>query len=119
MKIKPNKIAALITESLSDDLRRPPWRGSPNPLAGHCYVASEAAWHLLGAASSGWRPTFIKHRGVSHWYLMNKDSGEILDITASQFDEDPDYSSGIGKGFLTKSPSKRALKLIDRIIIGE
>ena len=115
MKINPNKLAALIAESLTDDLRRPPWRGSPNPLAGHCYVASEAAWHLLGAASSGWRPTFIKHQGVSHWYLTNKDNDEILDITAGQFDEAPDYSSGIGKGFLTKAPSKRAATLLKRI----
>ena len=112
MKVEPNKIAVLITESLTDDLRRPPWRGSPNPLAGHCYVASEAAWHLLGAASSLWRPTFIKHRGVSHWYLTNKDSGEILDITAGQFDEAPAYASGIGTGFLTKTPSKRAAGLL-------
>ena len=115
MKINPNKLAALIAESLTDDLRRPPWRGSPDPLAGHCYVASEAAWHLLGAASSGWRPTFIKHQGVSHWYLTNKDNDEILDITAGQFDEAPDYSSGIGKGFLTNAPSKRASTLLMRI----
>jgi hypothetical protein len=115
MKMKVNSIAALIAESLTDDLRRPPWRGSPNPLAGHCYVASEAAWHLLGAASSRWRPTFVKHRGVSHWYLENKDNGEILDITAGQFDEAPDYSSGIGKGFLTKNPSKRAAALLGSI----
>ena len=115
MKAKANNIAALIAESLTDDLRRLPWRGSPNPLAGHCYVASEAAWHLLGAASSGWRPTFIRHQGVSHWYLTSKDSGEIMDITASQFDELPDYSKGIGKGFLTKVPSKRAAVLIKKI----
>jgi len=113
--ITPNKIAALVAESLTDDLRRPPWRGSPNPLAGHCYVASEAAWHLLGAASSRWRPTFVKHRGISHWYLKNKDNGEILDITAGQFDKAPEYSAGIGKGFLTKTPSKRAAVLIKKI----
>ena len=41
--VTPREVAALIAESLTDDLRRPPWRGSPNPLAGHCYVASEAA----------------------------------------------------------------------------
>lgn len=116
MKTKANSIAALIVESLTDDLRRPPWRGSPNPLAGHCYVASEAAWHLLGAASSGWRPTFVKHQGVSHWYLKNKDNGEILDITVGQFGELPDYSAGIGKGFLTKAPSKRANILINNIL---
>lgn len=99
---------------LSDDLRRSPWKNHPNPLAGHCYVVSEALYHLLGC--SKWKPEQIHHEGVSHWYLRNNISGAILDITATQFDTSVPYNLGRGKGFLTKSPSKRATILIERII---
>lgn len=108
-------IAIEVSKALTDDLRRSPWKGMDNPLAGHCYVASEAAWHLLGGRDSQWKPSFIKHEGASHWYLRNIENGRILDITASQFEELPDYSKGIGKGFLTKEPSRRSQIVIKRV----
>lgn len=74
-------------------------------MTGHCYVASEALSHLLG---SEWVPTFIRHEGSPHWYLTHRVSGEVLDVTASQFSTPPPYGLGRGKGFLTKRPSKRA-----------
>ena len=43
-----------LQSHLTDDLRRPPYKGSSNPLTGHCYVASEALYHLLG--SRDWVP---------------------------------------------------------------
>jgi len=52
---------------LSDDLRRPPWKGDPNPLAGHCYVASEALYHLLG---DKWKPEHVKHEGTGLLKLL-------------------------------------------------
>lgn len=111
----PEHISECVIAALTDDLRRPPWRGSPNPLAGHCYVASEAAWHLLGGLESPWRPAFIKHEGESHWFLKNIVNSNILDITVGQFSTAPDYANGIRKGFLTKKASKRAEKVIQTI----
>jgi len=110
----------LIHGNLSDDLldktHREMRKGNPNlPCTfGHCYVVSEAAYHLLGGKESGWTPHHIKHIGRSHWYLKHE-TGQILDLTASQFHTPINYSEGRGKGFMTKEPSKRTKVLLSRI----
>ena len=103
----------MVVSQLTDDLRRPPYKGSSNPLTGHCYVASEALYHLLG--SRDWVPCNIQHEGGPHWYLKNKVTGEVLDATAGQFETPVPYEKGRGKGFLTKEPSKRAKELLSRL----
>lgn len=100
-----------VKRALSDELRRPPWRGSPNRLAGHCYVACEALFHLTGGR---FRPHFIRHEGAPHWFLQDE-RGRVIDPTASQFRTPVPYDRGRGKGFLTKQPSKRAALVISRV----
>ena len=60
-------------------------------------------------------PCSVRHENVPHWYLKNKITGEIVDITADQFENPVPYENGRGNGFLTKEPSKRAKRLIDKI----
>jgi 8-oxo-dGTP diphosphatase len=105
----------LLVPKLTNDLRRTKYQHNPNHLAGHCYVASEALFHMLGGPDSGWAPQQINHEGDSHWYLKHKETGEILDPTAGQFKTKVPYEQGRGKGFLTKEPSKRAQELISRV----
>lgn len=104
-----------IQTALSDELRIQRWRGHPNHLAGHCYTASEALWHL-GAREAGFRPLNVKHEGTSHWCLK-RDDGAIIDPTVGQFVTVPDYTTGVRRGFLTRHPSKRAQTIIDRLCI--
>lgn len=99
---------------LTDDLRRPPWRGHRNPLAGHCYVASEVLYHLMGGKNAGLIPQFIRHEGQPHWFLKGK-SGIIIDFTAEQFSTPVPYAESRGCGFLTKEPSGRARIVLDRM----
>lgn len=108
-----NEIGARVTAALSDELRRAPWKGSACPVAGHCYVASEAAYHMLGGRAAGWTPASLRHEGATHWFLRHQD-GSILDLTAGQFGSVPPYASGVGRGFLTAQPSRRAQVVIDR-----
>lgn len=105
-------IIKVIQASLTDDLRKSEYRGLPNPLAGHCYIASEAAYYILGGKDSGYTPMFVKHENQPHWFLQ-KSTGQILDITANQFRTKVPYDKAIGKGFLTNNPSKRAKVVID------
>lgn len=98
----------------SDDLRKPEWRGHPHPMAGHCYVASEALWHVLGGMQSEWRPEVLDAGTCKHWYLRSKRTRLVLDVTGDQFETQPPYENGRGCGFLTKQPSKRAAELIKR-----
>ena len=104
-----------VQAALSDDLRRPPWRGAADPLAGHCYVASEALYHLLGGARSGLRPQQVEHEGASHWYLRGG-SGRAYDPTAGQFRRPPPADcEACGRGFLTAGPSRRARVVMGRV----
>lgn len=93
----------------------------PNPLAGQCYVVSEALYHMLGGKAAGWTPIRMKHEGTTHWALYHRESGVVLDATTSQFKVPPDqhdYEKAIGCGFLTKKPSKRARALLRKGLRG-
>ena len=109
-----------IKKHLSSDLLKACYRleNQTNPTFGHCYVASEALYHLSGGKASG---LLIKRarddRGITHWWLEYKEE-KVLDPTAEQYyisGRTPPYAKGVGAGFLTRNPSKRALILMDRI----
>lgn len=84
------------------------------PLYGHCSVASEATYFLLGGKGSGWTPTSVHVAGVTHWFLRNKETGAVLDPTAGQFACEVPYGAGRGRGFPTPGavPSKRAREVM-------
>ena len=110
-----NSLHQTIRSCLTDDLRKPEYQGHPNPMHGHCYVASEALFHLTKGAL---KPHHVWHQGFSHWYLASK--YEIVDLTVDQFMVSgmlvlPNYSTGKRAGFLTKEPSKRCRILLDRV----
>jgi len=100
--------------ALTDDLRRPPYAGSPNPLAGHCYHATEALWHLLGRPDGLYPHVVRMPSGETHWYLAGP-YGRV-DLTFAQYAEPVPYHCGRGCGFLTRQPSKRAQTVIDRVL---
>jgi hypothetical protein len=100
-----------IKTSLTDDLLKKKFKGS-RPLAGHCYVASEAAFHLF-ARVKGYSPCFIRHEGQPHWFLIC--GSKVIDITACQFYTKVPYERGRRIGFLTKRPSRRARTVIRRV----
>lgn len=104
-----------MLDNLSDDLRKAPWRGSTNLLAGHCYVAAETLYHFLGGKEAGWTPMFIRHGGSAHWFLRHQD-GRVLDPTEGQFTVPVPHEEGRGKGFLTARPSQRSQQLIKRCL---
>ncbi len=109
----------LVIDHLTDDLLAPNYRrlkkaANVPATFGHCYVASEAAYYMLGGKEEGWKPMHMKRLGASHWFLKHE-SGFILDLTYNQFKSPLDYSKARGTGFLTKTPSKRAKKLLIRI----
>lgn len=108
----PEQLVPRIHRLLTDDLRKDPWKGNPNALAGHCYVASEALYHKLGGQRSGWVPHFVVHENSPHWFLKHRETGQIMDPTASQFSTPVPYNLGKGKGFLTREPSARAAKVL-------
>ena len=109
-----------IHSVLSPDLLKPEYRkvAGQSPLYGHCYAATEALYHLLGGKSAGLTPQRARDvHGVTHWWLKTA-AGEILDPTVEQYTfrgEEPPYEKGVGSGFLTREPSKRAREIIRRV----
>ena len=105
-----------IHAALTPDLLKGKWKGSENshPQEGHCYVAAEALWHLTGKTL---KPKRASYSEGTHWWLEDE-FGNIFDPTVNQyldFGETPPYSLGVGNGFLTKEPSKRAKVVIERV----
>lgn len=102
-----------ITSNLDDSLLKPFYKDleGRTPLTGHCYVVSEAIYHLWGR-DNGYKPHVMKHEGGTHWFLKRGD--DIIDLTSGQFKASPDYRKSRSCGFLTKIPSKRAKILILR-----
>jgi hypothetical protein len=47
---------------------------------GFAYVAAEAYFHLAGGYDAGLHPMHLKHRGKSHWWLVDSE-GRIIDLT--------------------------------------
>jgi hypothetical protein len=117
MKKHPEtNVVRAVRNSLDDTLLKPEYRDRPDrhPVAGHCYTAAEAVYHLLGGRESGLVPVNIRHEGDSHWYLKDINTGRIIDPTVEQFKEPVPYQHGTPKGFLTSQPSKRAQIIMDK-----
>ena len=117
---KHSKLIKKIKENLTPDLLKPEYvsLNKTNPTYGHCYTACEALYHLLGGEQSGLDIYRARDaEGVVHWWL--KDGVELLDPTKDQYisaGKRPPYANGQRGGFLTKSPSKRAGLLIQRVL---
>jgi hypothetical protein len=109
---------ALLRSCLSEDLLHDKYREQDHPMAGHCYVASEALYHLLGGSEQSFKPCCSRDAyGGVHWWLED-DDGHVLDPTFDQYvdlDKTAPYASGVRKGFLTTNPSARAVELIQRV----
>lgn len=110
-----------IRKVLSPDLLKSQYRAqnAGNPMFGHCYVASEALYHLLGGPTSGYVPRHGRDaNGIVHWWLADKQTGDILDPTEAQYTSQgdvPPYDRAMGGGFLTREPSRRAQEVISRV----
>lgn len=113
------ELILLVQSRLTPDLLKPRFRhmveAGAHPLTGHCYVACEALYHLLGGQASDFVPHTVRHCDKVHWFLQHRHLPTVLDPTAAQFQTTPSYWTGRGRGFLTRHPSKRARTLLARL----
>jgi hypothetical protein len=109
-----------VKAALTPDLLKPYYRhlveAGADRMTGHCYVATEALFHLFGGyGQTKYKPMYIRHEGEPHWFLLSLADGRVIDATKEQFSTPVPYESGIGKGFLTRQPSARARAVIRRV----
>ena len=115
-----NRIVRTLQKVLASrpDLRLPRWREECSndtcSLAGHCALGAEAAYWLLGHGKAGWKQYHMKWEGISHWFVRNVKTGEVVDPTSEQYSTTPDYRLGHG-GWINRGgrgPSLRAQEVI-------
>ena len=111
-----------IQRQLTPDTLKQPWREravGEHRTFGHCYVVTEALYHLWGK-NRGFKPAVVQvpEMQSTHWFLRNV-AGEVVDGTKEQFEMHGiriPYENGKGCGFLTKEPSKRCQALLEKIL---
>jgi hypothetical protein len=112
------ELIELIVDSLSDNLLESKYKTikNKNIFTGHCYIATEVLYYLINDDEKiNYIPARIKINNDNHWVLVNKITNEIYDVTKNQFSFPIDYSKIRKCWFLTKTPSKRTLILLNRI----
>lgn len=122
-----------VRASLTPELLRRTWRdyAAAHPeqpsTTGHCYVAAEALYYLLGDERTQWQPhvvglTLEDGSHGTHWFLVHRRSGEVLDPTWDQFTEEERdilYATGRPAAWVSSKrgagPSKRARVVMERV----
>lgn len=130
VQIEPDDTAAAIRDHLSNnsELLKDDYKNYlQHPLAGHCYVASEAYYRSLPAEE---REALTPHsmalewledskvKSMTHWCLIDRGTNRVIDLTADQFDvtsTEPDYEWATGRGFVPPSPSERSQRVLEAI----
>jgi hypothetical protein len=102
-RFRRDPLARAVRAGLTPDLLKPEYRGSKRPFAGHCYVATEAYYHLVGGKAAGLTRFHIKHEDASHWWLLDL-RGRVIDLTAEQFKTPVPYERGRRRAFLPPTP---------------
>jgi hypothetical protein len=114
------EIIKLVQDNLTPDLLVGRWVKQEHPLEGHCYIGAEALYHLIDKENYDVYYAVYNDEGgrATHWWLQNKNTGEILDPTKEQythFDLKPPYMLKRRGMFLTKQPSARAKIVVDKV----
>ena len=86
------------------------------------HVATETAYHLLGGSDWGWVGMWVRHMGLTYWWLRNKDTGVLVDVLRPWAVEAVDYQIGRSGGVapsltgaasgLAQEVMRRALRII-------
>lgn len=111
-----------IRKNLTDDLLKPEYKENDrrHPMFGHCFVATEALYHLTGKKYGIYCGK--DDEGITHWWLQDA-LGQRYDPTADQYTDlgkQPPYHNGKKSGFMLTynkgEPSNRCKVLLERIL---
>jgi len=94
-----DKLKREIQAVLTDELRSDEHRIGHGRYAGFAYIAAEAYFHLAGGYDAGLQAMQLKHRGKSHWWLVDSE-GRVIDLTlAPRETSDFPYNRGKRRPF--------------------
>ena len=75
-----DKLKREVQAVLTEELAQEGYRSGFGRFDGFAYVGAEAYFHLAGGYDAGLQPMQLKHRGKSHWWLLDP-SGRVIDLT--------------------------------------
>jgi hypothetical protein len=110
------EIQGVLNQELAHDRHRT----GHGKYDGFAYVAAEAYFHLAGGSAAGLQPTQHKHRGRSHWWLLD-DEGRVIDLTlAPRETSDFPYHRGRRRPFryTPAGISRRGQEIVERVRAG-
>ena len=90
-----DSVIGSIVSNLTPEMVTKKYReeNASNPMFGHCYHSSQALFYLMDTNVLEQR-TAIDYHDCSHWWLVDKTTEKIYDITADQYysvDQLPPY----------------------------
>jgi hypothetical protein len=69
-----------------------------NHLRGYCYLVSEWVWHYVPIADS-LTPRMLYVGEETHWFLQSDENGDVIDLTAGQYNFPLDYTVATKRAF--------------------
>jgi len=124
-----DSVIGSIVSNLSPEMVTKKYReeNASNPMFGHCYHSSQALFYLMDTDVLEQR-TAVDYHDCSHWWLVDKTTEKIYDITADQYysvDQLPPYPGKKKPWYGWKQrPHQRTLDLMvlvlgDRLALDE
>jgi len=113
----PDKLKREIQRGLDPELAQDRYRSGHGRYDGFGYVAAEAYFHLAGGYGAGLQPMQLKHRGKSHWWLLDA-RGRVIDLTLGHRETSRfPYHRGSRRTFrwTPAGISRRAQAIVDRV----
>ena len=115
-------VMGLISSNLKPEMVTKKYReeNAANPLFGHCYHSSQALFYLMDTNVLEQR-TAVDYHDCSHWWLVDKTTEKIYDITADQYyhvGQTPPYAKGVKKPWYgwRQRPHQRTLNLMIKVL---
>ena len=115
-----DKLKRELQAVLTEELAQEGYRSGFGRFDGFAYVGAEAYFHLAGGYDAGLQPMQLKHRGKSHWWLLDP-SGRVIDLTLGPREPSKfPYHRGHRRTFryTPAGISRRAQTVVERVRAG-
>ena len=118
-----DSVIGSIVSNLTPEMVTKKYReeNASNPMFGHCYHSSQALFYLMDTDVLEQR-TAVDYHDCSHWWLVDKTTEKIYDITADQYysvDQLPPYPGKKKPWYGWKQrPHQRTLDLMVLVLGG-
>ena len=122
-----NRVKKSILRNLSPDLLPKKWieLNASNPTFGHCHNATGVFYLIFGSENVHMYRAYddslkLVNEPMFHWFILNRHTNEIIDITSEQYSSQPQvlrklYKNKEKAGLLGFNYKKRVHTLLKKV----